>query len=145
MDEVVLERLERGPGIFVAEVDGRLAGFAMTSEPAQASHNGPAVKCPGIMAEKSPDQRLFLYGPTAVSLDYQGRGILRRLLTELSVHLEADFDLGVAFVDEVNHKSMAVHQHFGMTAFPSLDSAGAPIRRLSLVPSFLCNATSRNT
>ncbi|QHK18537.1 GNAT family N-acetyltransferase [Pseudarthrobacter psychrotolerans] len=125
MDEAILERLEGGSGIFVAEVDGKLAGFAMTSDPGQATHNGPAVRALELAAEDEPTLRRFLYGPAAVSPAFQGQGILSGLLVDLSLRLQEQFDQGVAFVDHANERSLAVHRHFGMSALSSFELNGS--------------------
>ncbi|NKS98042.1 hypothetical protein GS498_13965 [Rhodococcus hoagii] len=41
--------------------------------------------------------------------------MLTKLLAALSRALRDRFDLGVAFVEAANAKSLAVHRHYGMT------------------------------
>ncbi|NKR61831.1 GNAT family N-acetyltransferase [Rhodococcus hoagii] len=111
MDEDVLTRFQQGTGVFVAE-DGVLAGFAMTSEPGAVTSGPPRLAVDAVGEGRG---RLFLYGPAAVDRDYQGRGVLTKLLAALSRALRDRFDLGVAFVEAANAKSLAVHRHYGMT------------------------------
>lgn len=111
MDEDVLTRFQEGTGVFVAEDDGDLAGFAMTSEPGAVTSGPPRL---AVNAVGEGHGRLFLYGPAAVDPRFQGRGVLTKLLAALSRALRDRFDLGVAFVEAANAKSLAVHRHYGM-------------------------------
>lgn len=112
MDADVLARFEAGTGVFLAEEDGGLAGFAMTSEPGAVTSGPPRL---AVDALGEGHGRLFLYGPAAVDPRFQGRGVLTLLLTSLSRELRDRFDFGVAFVEAANAKSLAVHRHYGMT------------------------------
>lgn len=112
MDADVLTRFQEGTGVFIAEETGRLAGFAMTSEPGAVASGPPRL---ALDALGDGDGRLFLYGPAAVDPGFQGRGVLTMLLTALSRELRDRFDLGVAFVEAANAKSLAVQRHYGMT------------------------------
>jgi len=111
MDADVLARFEEGPGVFVAEQGGDLAGFAMTSVPGTVTSGPPRS---AVDALGDGHGRVFLYGPAAVDPRYQGRGVLTTLLVALSRALRDRYDLGVAFVEEANAKSLAVHRHYGM-------------------------------
>lgn len=115
MDADVLTRFQEGTGVFIAEETGRLAGFAMTSEPGAVASGPPRLALDALSGAQAPG-RLFLYGPAAVDPGFQGRGVLTMLLTALSRELRDRFDLGVAFVEAANAKSLAVHRHYGMTA-----------------------------
>lgn len=117
MTEAVLARFEAGTGVFLAEEDGRLAGFAMTSDTA-AVPDGPPRRTLEAARAVVGDRRIFLYGPAAVDPDFQGRGVLSLLLRNLSERLVGGFDLGVAFVEDANRKSLAVHRHYGMSEVP---------------------------
>ncbi|WP_181762994.1 GNAT family N-acetyltransferase [Rhodococcus spelaei] len=114
MDESTLTRLQEGSGVFVAEEDGELAGFAMSSLPGMFA-SGPAKETVDAVAALAPaGTRFFLYGPVAVDPRFQGRGVMTALLTALSRDLAPDYDLGSAFVEVANAKSIAVHRHYGM-------------------------------
>ncbi|MFF3568999.1 GNAT family N-acetyltransferase [Nocardia jiangxiensis] len=117
MDEAVLARFEAGTGVFLAEEGDRLAGFAMTSG-AVDPPDGPPRRTLEAARAAVGDQRIFLYGPAAVDPSFQGRGVLSLLLRELGAQLRDRFDLGVAFVEDANRKSLAVHRHYGMTEVP---------------------------
>jgi hypothetical protein len=117
MDEAALVRFESGTGIFIAVEGGRLAGFAMTAHPTTVQNGPPLLAIQSAQAAVG-DKRLFMYGPAAVDPSFQGRGVLTSLLGALSATLRDDFDLGVAFVEGANHKSLDVHRHYGMTEVP---------------------------
>lgn len=117
MDRDVLARFEAGTGVFLAEEGDRLAGFAMTSE-ALDPPDGPPRRTAEAARAAVGDRRLFLYGPAAVDPRFQGRGVLTLLLRGLCEQLRDRFDLGVAFVEDANRKSLAVHRHYGMNEVP---------------------------
>lgn len=117
--------LQEGPGIFVAVEDGVLAGFVMSSIP-ESTRNVAAKTAVSVAAGEldDPSLRLFLYGPAVVSPDFQGRGILSQLLVRMCTDLASSFDVGVAMVEAVNKKSMAVHSHYGMRRSAPYDVEG---------------------
>ncbi|MDV8009827.1 GNAT family N-acetyltransferase [Rhodococcus sp. IEGM 1241] len=115
MDEAMLAGLQEGSGVFVAEEDGSFAGFAVTSSPVLFT-SGPAKETVDAVSALAPDDsRFFLYGPVAVDRRFQGRGVMTALLKSLCRDLVDDYDLGSAFVEVTNAKSLAVHRHYGMT------------------------------
>lgn len=115
MDDQVLTRFQEGTGVFVAEEDGALAGFAMTSLPGAVSSGPPKLAVDAVTDGAQAPGRPFLYGPAAVDPRFQGRGVLTAMLTALCRELRSEFDRGVAFVEAANEKSLAVHRHYGMT------------------------------
>lgn len=127
----VLEDLADGPGIFVAEVDGRLAGFAITS-PAGRITSGPAGRTNDLAAAAYPQGSFFLYGPVAVDDAARRRGVLRALVERLSAELGARYARAIAFVEGSNAASMAVHTRLGFQEFASFELDGRLFRTLSL-------------
>ena len=116
MDEASLAGLQAGLGIFVARDGVTLAGFAMTST-ASVAGSGLAVATAQAAAQAAPDlplEQIFLYGPVVVAQEYQGQGLLTRLLLHVCAEHQARFTLGALFVDHANQKSLAVHQHYPM-------------------------------
>ncbi|MFD8418570.1 GNAT family N-acetyltransferase [Streptomyces sp. NPDC059466] len=137
MNQEVLDRFQEGPGVFVAEEAGELAGFAMTSEPVGLPSGHPAAAAVEAVlraAEGRDPGRLFLYGPVAVDVRFQGRGVLTKLLVALSRELEGAFDLGVAFVETSNERSLAVHRHYGMREAASFEVAGRSYVAFTFTP-----------
>ncbi|MEU3983396.1 GNAT family N-acetyltransferase [Streptomyces sp. NPDC026672] len=137
MSGELLDRFARDPGIFVADEAGELAGFAMTSEPGLLPPEHPAsaaVRAVTATTEGHDPGRLFLYGPVAVDERFQGRGVLTKLLTGLSHALESTYDLGVAFVETTNERSLTVHRHYGMTETPPFDTVGRTYVAFSFPP-----------
>ncbi len=119
-----LARLEQGTGIFIAEQDGELAGFAMTCESAAVTGHLGGLTVRAARAVTGGGARLFLYGPVAVERRFQGRGVMRTLIAALSRELQDRYDLGVLFVELANRKSMAVHRHYGMTEVARFQNDG---------------------
>ncbi|MFI6350172.1 GNAT family N-acetyltransferase [Streptomyces sp. NPDC050560] len=117
MTAALLDRFQAGPGIFVADADGELAGFAITSEPGGLPPGHPAAVAVTAVVEAADGRdlgRLLLYGPVAVDERFQGRGVLTKLLAALATALRDDYELAVAFVELANERSLAVHRHYGM-------------------------------
>lgn len=115
MNERILAQLQEGTGVFIAEEQGILAGFAMTSPAGTFSAGPPKLAVDAVASDEQTTARLFLYGPAAVDVRFQGRGVLTALIATLSLDLAQRFDRGVAFVEAANKKSLAVHRHYGMT------------------------------
>lgn len=133
----VLERFEQGPGVFVAVDGGELAGFAGTSEPGVLPPGHPATVAVEVVQEAASGRelgRLFHYGPAVVDERFQGRGVLTRLLTALCRALRDDYDLGVAFVETANTRSLAVHRHYGMTEAAGFEVDGREYVAFTFAP-----------
>lgn len=125
MDETMLKAFQAGTGVFVCkeEVEGKevIAGVAMTTLGKLAKH-GVAQACYNAVVdsgEATPEQ-IFLYGPVSIRQAFRGKGILTQLLIHICQTLQDEFTLGVAFVDEENQKSLAVHRHYPMTEFGNI-------------------------
>lgn len=141
----LLDRFEEGPGVFVADAAGELAGFAITSEPSRLPPHHPAAAAVAAVIGAADGRdlgRLFLYGPVAVDERFQGRGVLTRLLTALSRALADDFDLAVAFVETANERSLAVHRHYGMTEAARFEAAGRACVAFTFSPAAFARARS---
>lgn len=137
LTDELLERFEAGPGVFVADAAGELAGFAITSEPSWLPPTHPAAAAVAAVTKAADGRdlgRLFLYGPVAVDERFQGRGVLTQLLTTLSRTLQTDFDLAVAFVETANARSLAVHRHYGMTEAARFEANGRTYVAFTFAP-----------
>lgn len=142
----ILARFQDGPGIFVAEAEGEIAGFAITSLPGGLPPLHPATAAVTAVEQAAAGRdlgRLFLYGPVAVAPHFQGRGILTRLLTTLSHTLKPDFDLGVAFVETANARSLAVHRHYAMTESAHFTTNTRTYAAFTFAPSLFAEAHPR--
>lgn len=115
LDDCALARFQSDLGVYVALDDSRLAGTAVVLRPGYAP-SGPPAATMAEVAAAYPEvaDRLFLYGPAAVAPPFRGRGVLTALLKEICTDLADRFDMGSAFVDGENLKSLAVHRHYGM-------------------------------
>ncbi|CAM3869832.1 hypothetical protein RABR111495_16350 [Rahnella bruchi] len=113
-----LAAIQSESGIFVSRDAGNslISGLAMTS-PGGVAKNGPALAAYQKVRESgvAKAEKIFLYGPVSVRKGYRGKGILTQLLLHICRTLQADFALGVAFVDKENHKSLLIHRHYPMT------------------------------
>jgi GNAT superfamily N-acetyltransferase len=146
LTEELLSRFEDGPGVFVADAAGELAGFAVTSEPGRLPPQHPASAAVAAVNEAADGRdlgRLFLYGPVAVDERFQGRGVLTRLLTTLSRALADDYDLAVAFVETANERSLAVHRHYGMTEAAPFETGGRTYVAFTFSPAAFARGQSR--
>ncbi|MFE6049158.1 GNAT family N-acetyltransferase [Kitasatospora sp. NPDC056446] len=114
-DEEKLASMEADTGIYLAEEDGRLAGAALTSAASSVVDGGPPrlTVDAALRAGLAPG-RFYLYGPVVVDPPFRGRGVVRSLLRAVDADLGGRFEHGVLFVEQANHKSLAVHRHLGM-------------------------------
>lgn len=121
-DAAKIAALADGPGIFLAEDDGELAGVAITSDAGTAAlDDGP----PRLTAESvTTDRPLLLYGPVVVAPEFRGRGVVRRLLAEIGRRLGERFPQAALFVDQANPTSLAVHRRLGMREHAEFSFAG---------------------
>jgi GNAT superfamily N-acetyltransferase len=118
-DQAKLAALEDGPGIFLAEEDGELAGVAVTSHVGEADlDEGPprltiqaAASSAAAAGSTGP---ILLYGPVVVAPRFRGQGLVRLLLAEIGRQLGGRFPSAALFVEQTNHTSMAVHRRLGM-------------------------------
>lgn len=138
----LLDRFQEGPGVFVADASGELAGFAITSEPGWLPPHHPAAAAVAAVTKAADGRdlgRLFLYGPVAVDERFQGRGVLTQLLTTLSRALADDFDLAVAFVEMTNERSLAVHRHYKMAEAAHFETNGRTYAAFTFSPATLAH------
>jgi GNAT superfamily N-acetyltransferase len=128
-DEAKLATLEDGPGIFLAEEGGELAGVAVTSHAGEADlDEGPprltiqAAASSAVGAGSTGP--ILLYGPVVIAPRFRGRGLVRLLLAEIGRQLNDRFPRAALFVEQVNHTSMAVHRRLGMREHAEFTFAG---------------------
>lgn len=134
MDDEMLARFQDGTGVFVAEEASQLTGVAVTFEPEAVATGPPKQAADAARTALGQHSRFFLYGPAAVASGFQQRGVLSALLTTLSRSLTDGFDVGVAFVEAENEKSLAVHRHYGMTELTSFEYNNRDYRVFSFSP-----------
>lgn len=134
MDDEMLTRFQAGTGVFVAEEASRLVGVAVTFEPGAVAKGPPKQAADAARTALGQHSRFFLYGPAAVAPGFQQRGVLSAMLTTLSTELADRFDVGVAFVETENAKSLAVHRHYGMTELTSFEYNNRDYRVFSFSP-----------
>lgn len=59
---------------------------------------------------KLSETKVFITGPTCISEEWRGRGIHERMFDKMRSLVRDRFDVGVAFVDEANPRSLAAAQ-----------------------------------
>lgn len=118
MNESQLDAINHGLGILVADDAGRIAGFVCLhsvadSLPRPAVVDSMLAQLPQALlaGRRLSDLRVFLYGPVCLANDYRGQGLLRQLFVAVRQRTAADFDAGVAFVNDSNPHSLAAHVH----------------------------------
>ena len=126
MDETVLARFQADLGVYVARDGSVLAGLWAVSTPAPGMQGPPAemIKAVQHALPEMPLATMFMSGPIAVARHYQGQGIMSMLLHRLCEDLRGRYALGVSFVEAANHKSLAVHRHYGMQEVTTFLFAG---------------------
>lgn len=125
-----IRALSRGTGGYVAEVDGRRAGLALTSAPGTAS-GGPAGRLNELAAQEYGPAAYFAYGPVVVDAIFRRRGVLRAMFDHLRGALGERYRVGVAFVDGENPVSLTAHLRLGMVQFGSFTVGDRDYRALS--------------
>lgn len=111
----VLAAMRRDIGVIIAEIDSALVGFVCTCSPGAGVGPPPVQEIVRRAAELSfagrplADLSWFIYGPVAVDAAVRRQGVQRRLFNAVKDLLADRFDAGVAFVDDSNAVSRAVH------------------------------------
>lgn len=104
-------------GIYVAVENNQLLAYAM-AETNEFAGQVPVIahmasRFPGTKFDGQPiaSLRYFIYGPVCIDRAARGRGLLTGLLQDMSRALSAHFDLGIAFISQINIHSFHAHVH----------------------------------
>ena len=114
IDATLLAKFQNGLGVYIAKIDDELAGVAFMSK-VGITNEGPIVEAVNTvlnMYKELSAQDIFQYGPVAVNPDFKGKGILTQMLLYICSTVGKDFKKGLAFVDEDNHLSLAIHRRY---------------------------------
>ena len=110
-----LAAINDGLGIYVAVEHNRILAYAMAETNDFAAHvpliAHMASRFPGasLDGKAMPTFRHFIYGPVCIDRDARGRSLLSGLLKAISSALSAHFDIGIAFISQVNVHSYHAH------------------------------------
>ena len=109
-------------GIIVARDNDRVVGFACASrlnsddQPSIVKNMIAEFDRIGFQGRPLADYKIFLYGPACLGPAYRGRGLLRELYQGIKREVTGKYDLGLAFVDEDNPRSLRAHaKNLGMS------------------------------
>lgn len=129
MTEETLHAINENLGVLVAIENDLLAGFVClaTTNPLP---DHPIVKA---MFNTFPEQkfnhisltdyRVFIYGPVLINAKFRGKGILKSLFNAVIEYTKEDFDIGIAFINDKNTHSLAVHtEGLGMTCLQPFEA-----------------------
>ncbi|OLT46051.1 hypothetical protein BJF85_17835 [Saccharomonospora sp. CUA-673] len=112
-DESILAELAGGPGIFVAEEKDTIAAVVLTADGADRERfTGPARRT--LDMTKSLEGPVLLYGPVVVAPTFRGRGLVRTLLSGMSLMLADRYPTAALYVDNTNERALQVHRGLGM-------------------------------
>ena len=134
--ECHLHELMAERGVFVAEEQGKIVGYAMAGTwqffsrwpifPFMVSRLGSV---PGglIIPDKS-----FQYGPVCIDSRLRGSGLFPVLFEEMRRELRARFPVAVTFINRVNERSYNAHtRKLGMTVIDTFEFSGKNYYMLS--------------
>jgi len=118
-------------GIFVAVQDKRVIGYLMT-ETVEFAVQSPLIahmlkRLKDVVFDDHPisSYSLFIYGPVCIDRRSRGKGVLEGLFKVMLKALKGRYDVGVAFVSELNLRSLHAHQHkLGMTVVDEFEFNG---------------------
>ncbi|WP_406689892.1 GNAT family N-acetyltransferase [Saccharopolyspora sp. ID03-671] len=111
-DEAALEAFAGGPGIFLAEDKGKIAGVVLTSE-GDGPMPPPAQRT--VQLTSKLEGPVLYYGPVVVAPKYRGRGVVRLLLSGMALMLGDRYPSAALFIENTNQRSLKVHRALGMT------------------------------
>jgi hypothetical protein len=110
-----LEMIASRLGVMVARSNEDVEGFICAEYPGDAARNAIVARMletfPQLTYEgkRLNEYRSFIYGPACVRRRSRGKGLLGRLYEQLKLMTAGKFELGVAFVSQVNVRSMRAH------------------------------------
>jgi len=113
--EAQISELMSRQGIFVAEDNGVIAGYAMAAAwdfwsqwpifPYMVSRLGALTFKGGpVLPETS-----FQYGPVCISSERRGTGLFPLLFEEMRREFSTRYPIGVTFINRINERSLAAH------------------------------------
>jgi hypothetical protein len=110
-----LDKINSELGVFVALDDKAVIGYLM-AETVEFAVGSPLI---AHMFQRLKDvvfdglalssSCLFVYGPVCIDRQYRGQGILEGLFAIMKETLKADYDIGIAFVSQLNTRSYRAH------------------------------------
>jgi hypothetical protein len=110
-----LTAINDGLGVYVAVENEKLLAYAMAETNAFAAQvpliAHMASRFPNLKLDERPLEsfRYFIYGPVCIDRNARGRGLLSGLLQAMSSALSAEFDVGIAFISQINVHSYHAH------------------------------------
>ncbi len=126
-----LQTINTDLGIFVSIHDKTVIGYLM-AETVEFAMGSPLMalmlqRIKGTTVEGFPlsTSRLFVYGPVCIESRYRGIGILEKLFALMKETLKDDYDVGIAFVAQINARSYHAHTtKLGMKKIDSFEYLG---------------------
>lgn len=125
-------------GVFVAEEQGTIVGYAMAGSwnffskwpifPFMVSRLGSL----SISGKPIPPERSFQYGPVCISSALRGSGLFPVLFEEMRKEFSTRFPAGITFINRVNGRSYNAHtRRLGMTVIDTFEFSGRSYYMLS--------------
>jgi hypothetical protein len=123
LHELMAER-----GVFVAEEQGKIMGYAMAGSwnffsrwpifPFMVSR----LQSLSRSGKPIPSERSFQYGPVCISSSLRGSGLFPILFEEMRREFSSRFPVGITFINRVNGRSYNAHaRKLGMTVIDTFD------------------------
>jgi predicted N-acetyltransferase YhbS len=118
-------------GIFVALQDKKVIGYLM-AETVEFAVQSPLIahmlkRLKDAVFEDRPisSYSLFIYGPVCIDRQRRGQGILEGLFRIMKESLKNHHDVGIAFVSELNPRSLEAHTtKLGMSVIDTFEFEG---------------------
>lgn len=102
-------------GFFLAKDGGSIAGLCGTFVEKDVRGDNPTEAAFQFVLKNDlslKKEDIVTYGPIVVRKDYHGRGIFNLLINRIIEELKPKYQIALSFVDDNNHKSLAVHRHY---------------------------------
>ncbi len=122
-------------GVFVAEQQGEIAGYAMAGSWGYFSQWPIFPFMEERLVSLSLSNRIrdcsFQYGPVCINSALRGSGIFPLLFEEMRSEFASRFPIGVTFINRANERSYNAHSKLGMTVVDAFDFSGRSYYMLS--------------
>lgn len=127
----LLQELLDCHGLFIAESEGRILGYAMA---ASWDYFSQWPIFPFMMSRLSgfvfngtsvSDQNSFQYGPICIDSTLRGTDAFPRLFDEMRRELTKRYPIGITFINKLNNRSYAAHTgKLGMVVIDEFEFSG---------------------
>lgn len=114
IDAKLLTKFQSELGVYIIRDKNEIVAAGFTSKVGILDEGPIAIAAATVFSKERDLQpaEVFQYGPVVVKRGFKGKGLLTQLLLFLCSEVGGNFKKGLAFVEEANKVSLAIHRHY---------------------------------